>query len=113
MSLLGEPRPLHREADLVAMSVGKHVFRIALRGSPRCVREIEVDSLSTLYALARGIVGAFDFSFDHCFGFYPPGKRVALDAMPRYELFNDIGEDTGGFGVERVKVTDVFAAARQ
>ena len=33
-------------------------------------RDIEIDSGKSLYDLAEGIVGAFDFDLDHAFGFY-------------------------------------------
>ena len=45
-----------------------HIFRASLR--PKLYRDIEIDSGKSLYDLAEGIVGAFDFDLDHAFGFY-------------------------------------------
>jgi hypothetical protein len=45
-----------------------HIFRASLR--PKLYRDIEIDSGKSLDDLAEGIVGAFDFDFDHAFGFY-------------------------------------------
>ena len=95
------------------MAVATHVFRVALNGAPKIWREIEIGSKSTLYSLAEGIMRSFDFDFDHAFSFYSQMKGRYLDSMPRYELFNDIGEDTGGYGVERVKVEQAFTTPKQ
>jgi hypothetical protein len=90
-----------------------HVVRVSLKQSPKIWREIEVDSSASLYALAKAIVvDGFDFYFDHAFGFYPP-LHDYLAAMPRYELFTDIGETPGGLGVEGVKTADAFTTPGQ
>ena len=33
-------------------------------------REIEILENASLYKLAEAVVDAYDFNFDHCFGFY-------------------------------------------
>jgi hypothetical protein len=59
-------------------------------------------------------VAAFDFDFDHAFGFYPDTSRAKLlHARPCYELFADIGEESDGFSVERTAIAEAFARPRQ
>ena len=47
-----------------------HVLRVALQDNPTILREIEIGSDKKLVDLAKAIVSAFDFEFDHAFGFY-------------------------------------------
>jgi hypothetical protein len=42
---------------------------------PKVCRDFEIAGTSTLYALARTIVGCFDFDFDYAFGFYSNPTR--------------------------------------
>src|SRR4051794_7336608 len=65
-----------------------HTFRVALQDEPAIVREFEIVSSRTLVDLANAIVSAFDFEFDHAFGFYsnltePHARRSGTS----YELF--------------------------
>ena len=52
----------------MSRSSNTHIFRAQLR--PRVYRDIEIESTKSLYDLAAAIVQAFDFDFDHAFGFY-------------------------------------------
>jgi len=61
-----------------------------IRGRP--YRVIAVPEESTLYSLAEEIVVAFDFYFDHCFGFYDNIKRWT-ESNECYELFKDIEKE--------------------
>lgn len=45
-----------------------HIFRVSL--NVRVYRDIEIPSTATLYAFAGSITKAFDFDFDHAFGFF-------------------------------------------
>ena len=45
-----------------------HVFRASLK--PKLYRDIEIEGGKSLANLAEAIVTAFDFEFDHPFGFY-------------------------------------------
>jgi hypothetical protein len=93
-----------------AAAKGTLIFRATLRGRPLVYRDIEVDGRKSLYDLAGAIVRSFDFDFDHAFGFYS-GKteRTQMTALPKYELFADIGEPTeGALGVERTRITVAF-----
>lgn len=47
---------------------GTLTFRVSLE--PKVYRDIEIAASATLYKLAEAIVSAFDFDFDHAFGFY-------------------------------------------
>lgn len=90
-----------------------HVLRASLK--PKLYRDIEIEGDKSLYALAEAIVTAFDFDFDHPFGFYSDLKNPYSRSGERYELFADIkdgGSDGDGDGdagsVERTKVAKVF-----
>jgi hypothetical protein len=86
-----------------------HVFRVALQHEPAILREIEVISSRTLVDLAKAIVAAFDFEFDHAFGFYSnlTGPYVR-DSGTSYELFADMGEETNSRSVKRTRVAEPF-----
>ena len=69
---------------------------MALRDRPSVHRDVEIDSGRSLAELAEAIVRAFEFVFDHAFGFYPDTKgRAVMRGRPAYELFADMGEATG------------------
>lgn len=86
------------------------ILRIALDGQKSIYRDVEIEPSKSLYRLAEAIVKAFDFDFDHAFGFYSgltPAKLTRVD--PRYELFADMGEaDPGVFSVKKTKVSQAF-----
>ncbi len=88
-----------------------HVVRVALQDEPSIYREIEIESSKTLNALAKAIVHAFGFDFDHAFGFY--SKLTGSDVMrsqPKYELFADMGEDSDARSVKKTRVAEAFPA---
>jgi len=88
---------------------GTYILRVALQDEPSIYREIEVESRHTLSDLAEAIVHAFDFDFDHAFGFY--SKLTGQDVMrsqPKYELFADMGEKTDAKSVQKTRVADAF-----
>lgn len=92
-----------------------YIFRINLFRSPKILREIEIPETANLYKLAEVIVGAYNFYFDHCFGFF---SRISesnyFDSERKYELFTDLiaeGENlesTGAGSVKKTKVKDVW-----
>lgn len=88
---------------------GTHIVRATLQDEPTVYREIEVESRKSLSDLAEAIVHAFDFEFDHAFGFYPKltGPDV-LRSQPKYELFADMGEQTNARSVRTTPVADAF-----
>ena len=88
---------------------GTHIVRAALQDEPTIYREIEIESCKTLSDLAEAIIHAFDFEFDHAFGFY--SKLTGRDVMrsqPKYELFADMGEETTAKSVRKTRVADAF-----
>ena len=91
---------------------GTLIFRAALEHQKSVYREIEIEASKSLYKLAEAIVAAFDFDFDHAFGFYSgltPAKMMR--EHPRYELFADMGNaDPGVLGVKKAKVAQAFPA---
>ena len=57
----------------------------------RIIRKIQIAETKSLYNFAKVITQAFDFYFDHCFGFYSDLKRYH-DSKKVYELFYDIDD---------------------
>ena len=85
------------------------IFRAALDRRPSIYRDIEIETSKSLYRLAEAINIAFEFDFDHAFGFYSGFNDAAMRRHPRYELFADMGEaDPGTHGVKRTRISDAF-----
>ena len=85
-----------------------HIFRASLK--PKLYRDIEIEGTRSLGDLAEAIVGAFDFSFDHAFGFYSKLTGSYHQSPEQYELFADMEDaDSDAESVERTKVAQVFA----
>lgn len=91
-----------------------HILRASLADDKDVYREIELPSDWSLYDLAEAIVGAFDFDFDHAFGFYGGrNPRTMMNTQPMYELFADTGEESEGLSVQKTKVGEAFVKKRQ
>ena len=73
-------------------------------------RVISVIGKMTLYQLARAITEAYNFYFDHCFGFYDNLKKWPV-SKEQYELFKDMGEESDAESVKKTKVQSVFDKA--
>lgn len=87
-----------------------HVLRASLK--PKLYRDVEIGSTASLAALAEAIVGAFEFDFDHAYGFY--GKFAGnYQASPeKYELFADMeNADSNAGSVQKTAVSKAFAKA--
>src|SRR5919202_5474702 len=87
-------------------STSTHIFRIRLR--PKIYRDIEIESSRSLYDLAAAIVRAFDFDFDHAFGFYSKLGDYVFDSPVRYELFADLDGGSESRSAKRTKVAQAF-----
>jgi len=87
-----------------------HIFRASLKA--KLYRQIEIESHRSLRDLAEAIIVAFDFDFDHAFGFYSKLTGPYHQSPEQYELFADM-DDTASDAksVERTKVAQAFAAA--
>ena len=91
-----------------------HIFRVSLLRTAKIYRDIEIASSASLHDLASAIVDAFDFDFDHPFGFYS-GKtpRTLMRADPKYELFADMDDmDSDALSVEQTTVATAFPKPR-
>ncbi len=75
----------------------------------KAMRKIKISGSRNLYNFARVITKAFDFSFDHTFGFYDSFGNLR-DAKKVYELFVDAGEEASPMaqGVKKTKISQVF-----
>ena len=74
------------------------------------LRKIQIVGTKSLYNFAKVIIQAFNFYFDHCFGFYNNFQRYP-DSTKAYELFVDIGEaplTQITKGVKKTKIQQVF-----
>src|SRR3954469_10198108 len=92
-----------------------YVLRVKLQDEPSIVREIELPSDRKLVNLAQGIVRAFDFGFDHAFGFYSALEGNVLRSQPKYELFADMDNSdmdmrTDAKSVKRTAIAEAFPA---
>jgi hypothetical protein len=86
-----------------------HILRAVLEDDPGVSREIEIGSEKSLRDLAKGIVEAFGFEFNHAFGFYPQEtRRGSKRSEPKYELFADMGAEPDALGVSATRVADAF-----
>lgn len=87
-----------------------HIFKISLFCDKRIVRKIEVLENSNLYKLAKAIVTAYDFDFDHAFGFFSNISEQWYKSERKYELFADMEdiEPTGAESVEKTKIGEVW-----
>jgi len=79
--------------------------------NPKITREIEVLENANLYKLAKAVIDAYGFNFDHCFGFFDKiSENDYFSSRRRYELFTDLieeGEDLEPTGAESVKKTKI------
>ncbi len=83
-----------------------YAFRVSLR--PRIYRDIEISSVATLYGLAESIVRAFNFDFDHAFGFFSKLTGNVFRSPVQYELFADMGSGIPSRSVKRTKIEQAF-----
>jgi Plasmid pRiA4b ORF-3-like protein len=84
-----------------------HVLRASFK--PKIYRDIEIEGSRSLAALAEAVVMAFDFEFDHAFGYYSDVKDPYSRKGERYELFADMEDgDSDAGSVERTTVAQVF-----
>lgn len=86
-----------------------------VRGQP--YRILALPEELSLYRLAEAIVEAYDFDFDHAFGFYD-NIRSWIDSEECYELFKDmpgeiIIEPSRCRSVKKTKIRDVFTEVKK
>lgn len=88
------------------------IFKTNLLESKKIVREIEILENANLYKLAEAVVGAYDFDFDHAFGFYSSMEEDYFKSKRMYELFADMGnqgiEPTDAKSVKKTKIGEVW-----
>ena len=87
------------------------ILKTSLFGDENINRTIEIIETNSLYQLAVVIVAAYDFNFDHCFGFYDNIKNDRYhESKKQYELFADLDnvEPTPAESVKRTKVSEVW-----
>lgn len=89
-----------------------YIFKISLFRNKKISRGIEIKENANLYKLAEAIIGAYDFDFDHAFGFFSDIKEYCFDSERKYELFADMKDEgiepTGAKSVEKTKIGEVW-----
>jgi len=88
-----------------------YILKINLFDRPKIVREIEISKNVNLYKLAKAIVNAYNFDFDHCFGFFSNiSENRYFDSERKYELFTDLEdiEPTGAGSVKKTKISEAW-----
>ena len=87
------------------------IFKISLQENPKIYRDIEVLENTNLYKLAEVINDAYDFAFDHPFGFFD-NLTDPYQSKKSYDLFADIKDEgiepTGAKSVGKTKVKEVW-----
>ncbi len=90
-----------------------YIFKTHLLRDKKIIREIEAPEKFSLYRLAEAIIGAYDFDFDHAFGFF----RKVTDGwdfvnVEKYELFADLKdqgiEPVDAGSVKKTKISEVW-----
>ena len=102
---------LVKSADLWFMKT--YIFEIRLFHKKSILRKIEIFGSASLYKFAGVIVGAYNFDFDHAFGFFSEiSVNRYFDSERKYELFADMKDEgiepTGAESVEKTKISDVW-----
>lgn len=90
-----------------------HIFKTHLFRDKKISRNIEIKDDANLYKLAEAIVGAYDFDFDHAFGFFSTiAESGYLRSERKYELFADMKskdiEPTEAASVKKTKIGEVW-----
>ncbi len=89
------------------------IFKTQFLRDKKVQREIEVPADFSLYKLAEAIIKAYDFDFDHAFGFFRKiTERWDFKDIEKYELFTDM-EDQGiepvdAGSVKKTKINQVW-----
>jgi len=90
-----------------------YIFKINFFSDKKIIREIEVPKKINLYEFAEAIIAAYDFDFDHAFGFFSNiDENRYFDSEKKYELFADMEdegiESTGAKSVEKTIIGEVW-----
>ena len=86
------------------------IMTIRVTFEPGTFRDIEIAGSASLYKLAEAIIKAYDFDFDHAFGFYSKLTGHYFDSAVKYELFADMGEPSeGAQSVKKTSVAEAYA----
>lgn len=90
-----------------------HIFKTHVFRDKKISRDIEIKENASLYKLAEAIVGAYDFGFDHAFGFFSKiAESRYFDSERKYKLFADMEDEgiepTGDKSVKKTKIGEVW-----
>lgn len=89
-----------------------YIFKTHLFRDKKISRGIEIKENTNLYKLAEAIIGAYDFDFDHAFGFFSTVGERYFDSKRKYELFADMEnediEPTGAGSVKKTRIGEVW-----
>ena len=85
------------------------IIRVKIYRDKRTYKDIYIEPHISLYTFAKRITDAFEFNFDHCFGFFKSPKiyQGAYD-MEHYDLSYDLGYHKMRPHTQKVKQADVI-----
>lgn len=95
-----------RRAATTSAAGTTRILRASLR--PKLYRDIEIESTDSLHGLALAITRAFEFDFDHAFGFFSRLAGRVFASPIRYELFADDAIGGASRSVRDTAVGDAF-----
>lgn len=91
----------------------QQIFTFKVFITPKCYRTIEITGNQSLYDFAAEIVAAFNFEFDHMFGFYEQYGYGKISEGEAYELSVDMPDGKamidGAKSVHKTYLSKVFA----
>lgn len=91
-----------------------YIFETKFLEAKKIVREIKVPGKMNLYKFAEAIINAYDFDFDHAFGFFSKitTNWQLSESDKMYELFADLEDEgiepTGAGSVKKTKIGKVW-----
>jgi hypothetical protein len=105
------------QSDCIMTKASKQmIFQVRAQLGARLWRDLEIGGSDTLEDLAVAILGAYEFSCDHCYGFYSKLKGRSSESDEIYELFEDMEEGSGSDnakGVQDIRIDEVFSPKKQ
>src|SRR3712207_5222830 len=95
-----------RRAATTSAAGTTRTLRASLR--PELYRDIEIGSTDSLYGLALAITRAFEFDFEHAFGFFNRLTGRVFASPIRYELLPDAAMEGASRDVHEAPVARAF-----
>lgn len=93
------------------MNLKTYIIRAKLEDRKRIYRDIELPENTNLYSVAKAILDAFEFNFDHLFGFgNKPGyyhSNIQYELKTEDDLYALLGEENTRGDVKKTTIAEV------